>query len=61
MADFMRYLRVIGDKHNRFSQLRHESANNQRRKISVTDITPGRLDIIQVPPVIYILADVMKH
>ena len=41
MADFMRYLRVIGDKHNRFSQLRQESMNDQRRKISVTDITPG--------------------
>ncbi len=41
MADFMRYLRVIGDKHNRFSQLRQESINDHRRKISVTDITPG--------------------
>ena len=61
MADFMRYLRVIGDKHNRFSQLRQESANNQRRKISVTDITPGRLDIILVPRVIYVLADIMNH
>ncbi|KAK9847965.1 hypothetical protein WJX84_011634 [Apatococcus fuscideae] len=42
MADFMRYLRVIGDKHNRFSQLRQESSNDQRRKVSVTDITPGQ-------------------
>ena len=41
MADFVRYLRVIGDKHSRFSQLRQESATDHRRKISVTDITPG--------------------